>query len=118
MITRVFRQFSAAVVPRREGRRTPRSGPAVQHLRWGRGQQPRRGKQLSSELSTGVLCGVDVKIGQPVFNSRDQRRLGLLKPALEGDEGRIVERRVLQTKEWGKVSPLRHSQREPGKRRD
>jgi hypothetical protein len=46
-----------------------------------------------------------------------QRRLGLLEPALHGDEGRIVERSVLETKELGEVGPLCHSQREPGKRR-
>jgi hypothetical protein len=49
------------------------------------------GEELGSEFTTGVLCGVNVKIGQPVFDSRDQRRLGLLEPALEGDEGRIIE---------------------------
>jgi hypothetical protein len=39
------------------------------------------------------------------------------KPALHGDEGRIVERSVLETKELGEVGPLCHSQRKPGKRR-
>ena len=70
------------------------------------------GKQLGSDLSTRVLARVDVKIGQPVFDSCDQRRLGLLEPALEHDEGRIVERRVLQTKDWGEIRTLGHSQRD------
>jgi hypothetical protein len=52
-----------------------------------------------------------------VPETKKQRRLGLLDPALHGDEGRIVERSLLETKELGEVGPLCHSQREPGKRR-
>jgi hypothetical protein len=74
------------------------------------------GEQLGSKLSTKKIRIVDVKVGVPAFDSRDQRRLGLLQPALHGDEHRIVERRILQTKERGEIGALRHSQREPGKR--
>jgi hypothetical protein len=56
----------------------------------GAGDRDTDGKQLRSELSTGVLCGVDVEIGQPAFDSPDQRRLGLREPAREGiDEIRV-----------------------------
>src|SRR5262245_18004818 len=72
-------------------------------------------EQLGAELSTRELCGVDVEIRQPVFDSCDQRRFGLLHSALHVDEGRIEERRVLQTKDWREVGPLGRSQREPGK---
>jgi hypothetical protein len=47
----------------------------------------------------------------------DQRRLGLCKPTLEGDEGRIVDQRLRQIEGHGTIGPGRHSQREPGKRR-
>src|SRR6266478_8681043 len=58
--------------------------------------------QLGSELSTGVLAGVDVKIGQPVFDSHYQGVLGTRDgPALGSDKGRIVKARIRETKEWG-----------------
>jgi hypothetical protein len=71
---------------------------------------------VGSKLSTGKLCGVDVEIRQAVFDSSDQRRLGLLEPALRGDKGRIEERRIFQTKDWREVGPLSDVKGEPGKR--
>ena len=46
---------------------------------------------MGSKLSTGVLAGMDVKIGQPVFDSHYQSVLGSRDPALRRDEGRIVK---------------------------
>jgi hypothetical protein len=42
-----IKRFSAAVATSREGHRKPRSGPAVQHRRWGRGR--RRGLRIHSD---------------------------------------------------------------------
>jgi hypothetical protein len=54
------------------------------HWRWERRQRYRR--QLASNLTTGEIQGVDVEIGLSALNPRDQRRLGLRDPTLEGDE--------------------------------
>jgi len=59
----------------------------------------------------------NVRSFMEVPETKKQRRLGLLEPDLNGDEGRIGERSVLETKELGAVGPFCHSQREPGKRR-
>jgi hypothetical protein len=58
-------------------------------------------RQLASDLTTGVDHSVDVKIGLSAFDSRDQRRLGLWEPALEGDEGRIVDQRLREIEDYG-----------------
>jgi hypothetical protein len=44
-------------------------------------------------------------------------RLGIRQPALEGDEGRIVDRSHREIKDYGGVGPRGRHQREPGKRR-
>jgi hypothetical protein len=41
MITLVFRRSFAAVATSREGHRSPRSDPEVQHRRWERGRRPK-----------------------------------------------------------------------------
>jgi hypothetical protein len=41
-----------------------------------------RGKQLASNLSPGIIDGMDVEIGLSALDPRDQGCFGLRKPAL------------------------------------
>ena len=70
--------------------------------------------QFASDLTTAEIHGVDVKIGQSAFDSRDQRCLGPRdRPAIGCDKGQIVEARVQETK--GLIICARgYSQRELG----
>ena len=58
--------------------------------------------QFAPDLATGEGCGVDVKIGQSAFDSRDQRRLSL-RDRPHPNEGRIVDRRLCEIVELPEV---------------
>ena len=74
--------------------------------------------QLASDLTTGEIRSVDVKVGLSAFDPRDQRRLGLRNSTREhGDKGRIVDQRLREIEDLGGVSPGGHYLREPGKHR-
>jgi hypothetical protein len=60
----------------RQGQKSTASHDQARQSNTDDGAWDRNGKQLGSDLSTGVLGGVDVKIRKPAFDPRDQRCLG------------------------------------------
>jgi len=64
----------------------------------------------------GPLSGVDLLRAYTV--ARMSRDMDVREPALQGDEGRIVDCRLCEIKDCGVVAPRGHSQREPRKRRN
>jgi hypothetical protein len=70
---------------------------ACQRQSWQACTDDGTGDKLGSELTTRIDHCVNVKIALSAQDSRDQRRLGLRdRPALERDEGRIVDQRLRQ----------------------
>ena len=77
----------------------------------------RNGSELAADFATWEIRSVDVKIGHPALDARNERRLGRGKRSLRGDERWIVNQRLREIEDWGDVTTGGPRLREPGKHR-